>query len=480
MLTYEQDINKKGMVILLDFERKTHRFISKYSLLQQGDYILVAVSGGPDSLALLDFLYHQSARYKIRIAAAHVDHMLRGEESKEDLIFVKKYCEERNIVFRSASINIKEKMAAEKTGLQETARKYRYQFFEKVLEELHANKLAVGQHGDDQIETILMRLVRGSTGTARAGIQVKRAFGQDKEMIRPLLGVSKIEIEVYCKTHHLNPRRDASNETKKYTRNRFRIDVLPLIKKENGRIIEHFQRFSDELSEDETYLQELAQEAFTKMCQWNGKDELILDIPSFSTIALPLQRRVIHLILNYLYNQYITDLASIHLEALQHLIKGENPSGRLDFPNSLKVIRSYDQCRFTFVEQESSPSYYYEVFADDEIVLPNGKTIQVKMASDFPIQESADTLILQPEDIQFPLIIRTRQQGDKIKVKGMNGTKKIKDIFIDMKIPVDERAIWPIVTDRTGILLWIPGLKKSSYETPPVQQRPYFLIYYSN
>ncbi|MBS4221077.1 tRNA lysidine(34) synthetase TilS [Bacillus sp. FJAT-49711] len=464
----------------MDFEKKTHRFISRHSLLHQGDYIVVAVSGGPDSLALIDFLYHQTAKYKIRIAAAHVDHMLRGEESKKDLIFVKQYCEKRNIVFRSASINIKDRMALDKTGMQETARAYRYQFFEKVMEELQANKLAVGQHGDDQIETILMRLVRGSSGISRAGIQVKRLFGQDKEMIRPLMGVSKIEIEEYCETHHLIPRRDLSNESKNYTRNRFRIDVLPFLKKENRRIIEHFQRFSEEISEDEKFLQELAKEAFTKMCQWNGEDELTLDIPSFCTIALPLQRRVIHLILNYLYNQYIRDLTSAHLDALQHLLKDENPSGRLDFPNGLKVIRSYDQCLFTFVERESNPSFYYEVYTDDKVTLPNGKTIHVKMASDFPIKESADILILQPQDIEFPLIIRTRQQGDKIKLKGMNGTKKIKDIFIDMKIPVEERKIWPIVTDRTGKLLWIPGLKKSSYETPPVQQRPYFLIDYRN
>src|SRR5690606_1873015 len=205
------------------------------------------------------------------------------------------YCEDRNIVFKSAAIDIHAKMAADKTGLQETARKYRYQFFEKVMEELHANKLAVGQHGDDQIETILMRLVRGSSGISRAGIQVKRSFGKGMELIRPLMGVSKIEIEEYCKAHHLEPRRDLSNDTKKYTRNRFRLDVLPFLKKENPRVIEHFQRFSEEISEDETYLQEMAKEAFKKMCQVYEEGELTLDIPSFCQIALPLQRRVIHL-----------------------------------------------------------------------------------------------------------------------------------------------------------------------------------------
>ncbi|MBS4201501.1 tRNA lysidine(34) synthetase TilS [Bacillus sp. FJAT-49732] len=468
------------MVFVLEFERKTHNFISKHSLLQEGDYILVAVSGGPDSLALLDFLYHQSAKFNIKIAAAHVDHMLRGDASKEDLIFVQQYCEHRDIVFKSASIDINTKMTTDKTGLQETARKYRYQFFEKVMEELCANKLAVGQHGDDQIETILMRLVRGSSGISRAGIQVKRSFGSGKEMIRPLMGVSKMEIEEYCEAHHLKPRRDLSNDTKKYTRNRFRLDVLPFLKNENPRVIEHFQRFSEELSEDEAFFQELAKEAFNNLCQEYGEDEITLDIPSFCGIALPLQRRVIHLILNYLYKQYIPDLTSLHIDALQQLIKGENPSGRLDFPNGLKVIRSYELCRFTFVVQERNSSYYYEIFAGDQVAIPKGKMIRVEKASHLPLKADANTLIIDSESIQFPLIIRTRQHGDKIKVKGMNGRKKIKDIFIDMKIPLEERAIWPIVTDQTGEILWVPGLKKSSYETPPVLQKDYYLIYYSN
>ncbi|MFB9827484.1 tRNA lysidine(34) synthetase TilS [Lederbergia wuyishanensis] len=464
---------------MLGFERKTHNFISKHSLIQEGDYILVAVSGGPDSLALLDFLYHQSEKYNIKIAAAHVDHMLRDEASKDDLIFVQQYCEKRGIVCKSTSIDIKTKMAIDKTGLQETARTYRYQFFEKEMEELQANKLAVGQHGDDQIETILMRLVRGSSGISRAGIQVIRPFGSGKEMIRPLLSVSKLEIEEYCDVHQLKPRRDLSNDTKKYTRNRFRLEVLPFLKNENLRVIEHFQRFSEELSEDESFLQELAKEAFSKMCQEYGEDGITLDIPSFCTIALPLQRRVIHLILNYLYKQYILDLTSIHIDALQQLIKSKNPSGRLDFPNGLKVIRSYDVCRFTFVNQERDTEYNYQIFAGEKVALPNGKTFRVEKVSDCPIKTDANTLAIDSESIHFPLTIRTRQQGDKFKVKGM-GTKKIKDIFIDMKIPLEDRAIWPIVTDRSGEVLWIPGLKKPSYETPPVQQKDYYIMYYSD
>ena len=154
---------------MLDFERKTEAVIQRHQLLQREDLVLVAVSGGPDSLALLDFLVKRKDMYGIQVAAVHVDHMLRGEDSLRDLEFVQSCCDVYGIECKATSIDIRKKMHIDRTGMQETARKYRYQYFEKEMNEIHAHKLAVAQHGDDQIETILMRLTRGSRGKARAG-----------------------------------------------------------------------------------------------------------------------------------------------------------------------------------------------------------------------------------------------------------------------------------------------------------------------
>ncbi|MBS4206435.1 tRNA lysidine(34) synthetase TilS [Lederbergia citrea] len=464
---------------MLDFEKKTEAFIEKHSLIKAGDYIVAAVSGGPDSLAMLDFLNNRVEKYGIRVAAAHVDHMLRGEESLQDLYFVKNYCESKDIEFRAISIDIRKKMELDETGMQETARKYRYQFFEKVMLDLHADKLAVGQHGDDQLETILMRLVRGSHGKSRAGIQMKRPFAKG-ELIRPLLGVTKAEIEEYCATHKLNPRRDVSNEKPLYTRNRFRLEILPFLKSENEHVHEQFQRFSEDLTEDEQLLEQMAKKEYNAMCQELGKDEITLNIPSFYRVPLPLQRRVIQLILNYLYQQKAADLTALHIDLLQKLLKSENPSGKLDFPSGLKVIRSYDVCHFTFDKPGQVSSFCYKLYEGEEVSLPDGKIIRVEKGQGLSKEKKENIIVLNPSEVQFPIIVRTRLPGDRMKLKGMNGSKKVKDIFIDMKIPLHDRLVWPIVTDNTGKLLWIPGLKKSSYDTSPDNEHHFYSIHCSN
>lgn len=467
----------KGNVSMLDFEIKTEQFIEEHTLLQEGDKILAAVSGGPDSLAMVDFLYNRQKRYGIKIIVAHVDHMLRGEESLQDLYFVRDYCESKGISFHGVSINIKEKMILEQRGMQETARKYRYQYFEKIMEEYHLNKLIVAQHGDDQIETILMRLVRGSGGITRAGIQVRRPFSNNKEIVRPLLAVSKSEIEEYCSYYELNPRRDLSNEKKDYTRNRFRLEVLPYIKKENPRVIEHFQRFSEHITEDETYLLQLAVQEYNNVCKVMGEDKIIIDIPAFLKVANPLQRRVIHLILNYLYQQNLEEITSHHINLLIQLLKGDNPSGKLNFPKGLKVLRSYHTCQISFNDIKTAEPYRFELIVGEKAVLPNGYIIGIEPLNSKRDITAEDALILPAKEVQLPLIVRTRQPGDRL--KGMNGTKKVKDIFIDMKIPLNERAVWPIITDYTGKLLWIPGLKKAFFETAVDHKQEYYQIQYS-
>lgn len=465
-------------IVMLAFEKKTEAFIQKHSLMKNGDFVLTAVSGGPDSIALLDFLKNREKHYDIKVAATHVNHMLRGEESLSDLEYVKEYCERRGILFTSASIHIKDKMAIDKTGMQETARKYRYQFFEETMNKLHANKLAVGQHGDDQVETILMRMTRGSSGKPRAGIQLKRPFGNG-ELIRPLLNVSKKEIEEYCAEFKLEPRQDKSNFKHDYTRNRFRLEVLPFLQAENEHVHEHFQRFSEDLTEDEEFLLRLTENEMNKICQF-GEQEIELNISAFNTVPLPLQRRGIHLILNYLYKQHVPDLSALHVDLIKELFKSANPSGKLDLPSGLKVLRSYGVCKFTFVEPGMDSGYHFELNDGDQALLPHGKMIRVDQLEGLAVTDWKDVLVLNPSEVQLPIIVRTRRLGDRIRLKGMDGTKKVKDIFIDLKIPLHERSVWPVVTDQSGKLLWLPGLKKSIYDTLPSIEQSYYVLRFSN
>ncbi|MDQ0177888.1 tRNA lysidine(34) synthetase TilS [Bacillus chungangensis] len=459
-------------------ERKIAAFIRKHELLQKGDQVLVAVSGGPDSLALLHFLQKNKLLYEIEVAAIHVDHMLRGEASYQDLLFVQQFCQNHEMECHTARINIKEKMITDQKGMQETARKYRYTYFQKVMAKHAYNKLAMGHHGDDQIETILMGLTRGS-GSGRNGIPVSRKFSPGK-IVRPFLCLTKKEIENYCRNYQLQPRRDASNDTQDYTRNRFRHHVLPFLKKENGRVHEHFQRFSEEMIEDETYLYALAAKKMEQLHVKN-KGEISLDITKFLQMPLSLQRRGIHLILNYLYNDIPGALMKSHLDAIQDLLESKHPSGQLDLPAGLRVQRSYQSCLFSFKDVIDNTAYYIEINENEQIFLPNGYTIRFEKQTTSPSHPILQSHMIQlcPEDVTLPLIVRTRQAGDRIAIKGLNGTKKIKDIFIDEKIPLSERKNWPVVTDQSGEIIWLPGLKKSIFDTYGTQLPVYYVLQYS-
>ncbi|WP_244862214.1 tRNA lysidine(34) synthetase TilS [Siminovitchia terrae] len=461
--------------LMLDFERKTLNFIKRHGLLNRGDLVLAAVSGGPDSMAMLDFLLKRQGIFDINLAVVHVDHMLRGKESAQDLEYVKAYCKQNGLELKASSIDIKKKMEMGNKGMQETAREYRYRFFETVMKELGADKLAVAQHADDQMETILMRLTRGSSGKSRAGIQSTRRFGNG-ELIRPLLGVTKKEIEGYCAFHQLKPRIDPSNEKPAYTRNRFRMDVLPVLKRENQQVHEHFQRFSEELLEDEAYLEMLAEREIKAVTDFE-KGKIRLDIRSFLQMPLPLQRRGIHLILSYLYKKNITHVTAWHAGLIGKLLQGENPSGKLNLPLGLNVIRSYGHCVFTFEETKLAQDYEYEISAGQEILLPNGGTVRMENTSGAFAGGDEDFILLKAQDLNLPLIVRTRRPGDRIMAKGLEGTKKLKDLFIDEKIPRFQRDSWPVITDQRNQILWVPGLKKSLYDVGPQGHGRYILYY---
>ncbi|EDL63265.1 tRNA lysidine(34) synthetase TilS [Bacillus sp. SG-1] len=445
---------------MLTYERKVTAFITKHNLIQDGDSILAAVSGGPDSLSLLHFLNKYRNLWNVKVAAVCVDHMFRGEQSYEELLFVKKTCEEMDIPFFGERLNVQGMLDDQKAGLQEGARNARYHLFARLIKDEGFTKLAFGHHGDDQVETILMQLTRGSSGRAKIGIPVQRDF-YGARIIRPLLCLSKEEILKYCSETGLQPKFDPSNEKKDYTRNRFRQEVLPFLKGENPLVHLKFQQFSEEAAEDESFLRSLAEEKLESILT-KTKDEAVVDIEAFRLMPLPLQRRVIHLILSYLYKDRPSSLSSIHIQDVLAIILKDSPSLSLDLPGNLKVIRSYNQCVFTFEGRtEGSGDFCYTLNIGESIELPDHRTFTLQEAEGHLIH--ADSVIFQKSSIAFPLRIRTRKPGDRMKVKGLNGTKKVKDIFIDEKVPVRLRDTWPIVEDDNGEILWVPNLKLSAF-----------------
>ncbi|MFK9094948.1 tRNA lysidine(34) synthetase TilS [Bacillus salipaludis] len=458
-------------------ESKVESFLNRHTFNLENKKIIVGVSGGPDSLALLHYLLKEKEKKNLTIVAAHVDHMFRGEESFLDAMFVKSFCEQHGgVPFEMVRINVPEIMEATGKSSQIAARDVRYDFYLKMMEKYQFPYLALGHHGDDQMETMLMRLTRGSSGKARAGIPFIRPF-HDGTIFRPFLCLTKDEIQRYCKEHNLTPRIDPSNEKGIYSRNRFRKQVLPFLKSENSHVHEHFQRFSEELQSDEAFLQELTVERLHTVVTKREEDKITIDIKRLLEMPLPLQRRGIQLILNYLYKEKPASLSAIHIDQVFSLIHHHEPSGKLDFPNGLKVIRSYFQLAFQFQEIITEP-YAYEISEPGTIMLPTGRSIRI----DYVEREIADpqhnTVFFNAESINWPIIIRTRKKGDRMTLKGMQGSKKLKDIFIDQKVPVQDRDNWPVITDKEGFIIWLPDLKKSSLEGIDYTAKQYIQLTY--
>ncbi|PPA68550.1 tRNA lysidine(34) synthetase TilS [Jeotgalibacillus proteolyticus] len=461
------------------FSTKVRSYIDEHSLFTQGEKIIVAVSGGPDSMALLHYLLNE-AGMALQIEAAHVDHLLRGEESAADASFVQGFCQTQGIPCHITNVNVKEKMSESGIGLQEAAREMRYSFLKEVMKRAGASKLVLGHHADDQIETVLFRLIRGSTMKGRAGILPKRTFGPG-ELVRPLLMVTKEEIEQYCEHHRIKVRRDPSNEKDDYTRNRLRNHVIPLLKEENPSLHEQIIRYTEEMLEDERFMEEKTKECLPA-CIIHQKNQYIkLDQQKWSEVAPPLQRRMIHLILNYLYAKVPTSLTSTHTSAIKKLLLQKHPSGELHLPEGLLVKRSYSTAVFEFAPSNSASPFRYQLDIGQTIKLPSGAYVTAAEGLVEGLPERADFCRLELSQTAWPLTVRTRKDGDRIELKGLDGPKKIKKIFIDEKVPVDLRGQWPIITDASGRVLWIPGMRTAKAAVKPKDgSRAYTLIHYKD
>jgi tRNA(Ile)-lysidine synthase len=438
------------------------RFIKRHSLILPNQKVLVGVSGGPDSMALLHFLWTHKEVYRIKIVVAHVDHMFRGKQSEEDAEFVEQYCKTNGITFEGTRINVNEYINSTGKSSQVAARECRYQFFRDMMDKHSADILVLGHHGDDQIETMLMRLVNGIVDIGSIGIPYKRPF-EKGVLVRPFLGITKRDIEQYCKEHNISYRIDPSNQKDVYTRNRFRTNILPFLKKENISVHTRFQQFNEILNEDAEFLNNIAKKSLESIVTYENKGNCSFNKCEFMTIPKPLQRRGIHLILNYLYKDRTILVSTIHIEDCLHLIHSGEAFGEIHLPNNLRFVMSYNICKFTFDRLQLGTPYEIEFTPPGIINTPLGAILGEIKNIFLEDKVGKDLFICNLKNIELPLKVRSRRAGDRIQLKGKSGSKKIKDIFIDEKIPHLEREIWPIIEDAKGKIIWIPGIKHTKH-----------------
>lgn len=433
--------------------------VQEYDMLPDHSVILCAVSGGADSVCLLHVLWEQRQKAGFSLHAAHYNHQLRGEASQEDAAFVSALCRQLDIPCHMGSGDVRRAAESSGQGLEETARRMRYEFLQETADALGADRIATAHTADDNVETILMRLVRGSGLAGLCGIPPRRGT-----IVRPFLAVSRQDILAYLDKHRLPHREDESNGDLTYTRNRLRHQVLPVLRDLNPSLCSTVSAAARSLRQDNDYLNAAAARS-RGVLQTAGKNRVV---SRQALLALPpaLSSRLIYGALDEL-GVGRKDISAVHIAAIFRLLEREDPSGRITLPRGIVVQRVYEELLFT-AESDFSDSFSPIPLPErGQIHLPHLPwTITVTPCIAPAAPSTGTQFFLCREQLdQEPLMIRPRKSGDTILLPRRNGTKSIKKWMIDAKIPRHLRELIPIFASETQVAA-VAGLGSAARWTP--------------
>lgn len=413
--------------------------------IEDDSTVVVAVSSGPDSMALLNLLLELREEKKLKIVVGHINHNLR-EESEEEFEFTKQYALDHDCDFEWTKFD-----EYETNSIENEARERRYKFFEEILNKYNSKYLLTAHHGDDLIETILMRLTRGSSLSGYAGFK-KISPRKEYTILRPLIFYTKEEILEYLEKNNFPYRIDKTNFSKKYTRNRYRLDILPLLKNEDKDVHKKYLKFSEELGEINSFVENYI----------NSRYENIVSNNMINISLLKKEDKYIikQILYKYLFNIYKDDIKLIeskHVDIIINSILDDKSNVEISLPNEITMQKSYD----LLMVKNKVFSDDYKIELKRETIFPFGRILALDDT------DKTDNYVchLNSKKIRLPLYVRNKQDGDSIEVLNMNGSKKVKDIFIDEKIPINDRKNYPVVIDSDDNIIWIPGIKKSKYDS---------------
>lgn len=424
--------------------------INKYNLIEDGDKIVLGLSGGPDSVCLLHILYRLKEKMNIEVYAAHLNHQIRGLEAQKDALYISQICEDLGITSFVKAINVPEYCKEQGVSLEEGARTLRYEMFDEIKQKTKSNKIAIGHNRNDQAETVLMRIMRGTGLQGLRGIEYIR----DNKIIRPILDIERSEIEAYCEKYELNPRIDKTNLESIYTRNKIRLELIPYMKDNfNPNVIESIVRMTNSLKSDSDYIDLEAERSF-KAVSTLKEDSVEISLPKYSNLHNAIKVRILrsaikHIIgdTNFVDQKHIEDI--IELECESKLNK------MLNLPRGIFAYRRKNIIILTTKEIVSEeidfcyniPSNGFIKIKELNLVLETQK-MSIDRYKSIKLDKTSKGFDL--DKIKGGIVVRSRKQGDKIKLAG--GSKKVKDLFIDLKIPREDRCKVPVITDDEGIL----------------------------
>ena len=397
--------------------------INKHNLIESGDKIVIGISGGPDSVCLLHILSRLKDKLDIELYAAHLNHQIRGIEAQKDALYVSDICDKMGITYFLKSIDVPKYCEDNNLSIEEGARKLRYEMFDEIKQKTKSNKIAVGHNLNDQAETILMRIMRGTGLQGLRGIEYARENG----VIRPLLDIERKDIEEYCEVHNLNPRIDESNLENIYTRNKIRLELIPYMKDNfNTNLIESIVRMSNNLRSDSDYIESEAKSEFKNICKVTS-DTVDIKINDFSklhnAIKVRILREGIKSILgdtNFIEQKHIEDIIGFESESKINKM--------LTLPRGVFVYRKQDCITLTTTEIVIEDiDFLYNIPSNGFVKIKEVNTIieTQTMTIDRYKSGKVDKMSrgFDLNKIKGGMVVRSRQQGDKIKLAG--GSKKI-------------------------------------------------------
>jgi len=431
------------------------QFIRERALLRGGERILVAVSGGPDSVVLLDLLWRMRKSWKLSLVAGHFNHQLRGADADADEAFVQSLCQSRVIRYRSGRAPVRQYSREHRLSIEQAARECRYEFLDRMADEEQCDAIATGHNADDQAETVLDRLLRGSGIRGLGGIPVRRG-----RVIRPLLFATRVEIGAYAETRALDYCLDETNRDMRYRRNRIRHQLLPILARGyNPLITTRLNRLSEIMQEVDRHLQVVARAGLEHCLRAVHHDKIILDCIEFLAYFTTVQK-------------YILELAMVRLSGVRPQLSEH------DFRTVLAMVKRRGRGRSIILQRQwrltvsggefclaritSGPGERIIEAIPARCRLWTGQVLEIKPdeISLEEVRKRADsgTQWIDLERIKMPLTVRSVRSGDRFHPLHSPGRKKVSDLLIDSKTPLHRRMDVPILECASGII-WVCGYR---------------------
>ena len=466
---------------------KVKKTLIDHKMVERGDSVLVGVSGGPDSVALLYGLFELKHELSLDLAIAHLNHSARGKESDRDAEFVRGLGKTLQLKTLIEKLDVAAYQAKTKSSFQEAARNLRLEFFQTEMVQVGANKIALGHTSDDQAETVLINLLRGSGLKGVGGMSPVRY-----PYIRPLFHCSRPEVVGFLKNKGISYCHDSSNEKNDYLRNRIRLELIPFLQKEyNPQIIENLFEASQIFRADDDYLRTLEDIEFERIASISGDSEVLsMNIEAFGELPLALKRRVARKGIHRMKGD-LRKISFFHIQEILHLFEKAENGKRIDLPGQLQVLCLGDRVEFKRIQraglgvlineiQEAANDWVRPLNIPGETSIEKaGLTLKAEIIDPVATGFSADQTnqaFLDFEKTGKNIMIRFFEAGDRLKPLGMKGTKKLKSLFIDEKVPQETRSTVPILTTGDNDIIWVYGTRIAhAYRVTPETSKVLFI-----